>query len=219
MHLTDPQEIKNSKVPVFYYLFDILYFDGYNLTKLELRSRKSILKSAISFKDPLRFMTHRIHDGEAFHKEACNKGWEGLIAKDAGSAYVHGRSKKWLKFKCVSQQEFVIGGYTEPKGERIGFGALLIGYYENKSLKYAGKVGTGYNDKLLKTLTKKLENRERKTSPFSSDDIREKNVHWVTPELVGEIGFTEWTSEGKLRHPRFLGLRDDKNPKRVVKEQ
>ncbi len=217
MHLSSEKEARKSNVPVFFYIFDILYFDKYDLTKLELRNRKSILKNSIIFNDPLRYLVHRNKEGEKYFRQACKKKWEGVIAKKADSEYKHGRGSHWLKFKCSNQQEFIIIGYTDPQGERIGFGALLIGYYKKEKLKYAGKVGTGYNDKMLKKLSKMLSSIERKKSPLK-EKVNQKQVHWVKPKLVGEIGFTEWTSDGKLRHPRFLGLRRDKNPEDVARE-
>jgi bifunctional non-homologous end joining protein LigD len=129
-------------------------------------------------------------------------------------------STSWLKFKCVQRQEFVIGGYTDPQRSRIGFGALMIGYCENGKLCYAGKVGTGYTDQTLRELGKRLESLKRDSSPFSkAGETREKHVHWVEPKLVAEIGFTEWTEDNRLRHPRYLGLRMDKKPQEVVRER
>lgn len=157
--------------------------------------------------------------GEEYFNEACQKSWEGLIAKRVSSPYVHKRSSHWRKFRCSNQQEFIIGGYTDPEGERIGFGALLIGYYEDDKLCYAGKVGTGFDDETLRRLHEQLSAIERKTPPFDDEDLPHKGVHWVSPELVGQIAFTEWTQENKLRHPRYLGLRRDKEPEAVVKEQ
>lgn len=214
-----PEEARKSKIAVYYYLFDLLYLDGYETTKLELRNRKKLLKMAFSYEKPLRFTVHRNKEGESYYHNACKKGWEGIIAKRADSQYVHSRSKYWLKFKCSNQQEFVIGGYTDPKGERVGFGALLIGYYEDKELSFAGKVGTGFDDETLRDMTRKLSSFERKSSPFVSKDIVDKGVHWVSPRLVAQVAFTEWTDDGKLRHPRFIGLRRDKNPKEVVREK
>ena len=219
MHLKDPKEIKESKTRVYFYAFDIIYFEDYDLTKLGLTHRKAILKEALKFNDPLRFTPHRNKNGEKYHKEACEKGWEGLIAKKADSEYVHQRSPNWLKLKCVNQQEFVIGGYTDPEGERIGFGALLLGFYENGALKYAGKVGAGYDDKTLEDLHQKLSGIEKKDPEFApNEDLPSKKVHWVTPKYVAEIGFTEWTDSNKLRHPRYLGLRRSKKPQEVIKE-
>ena len=214
----DADKARNMNVRAYLYLFDLLHVEGYDITKLPLRERKQLLKKAVAFTDHVRFTPHRNEDGEAYLKEACRKGWEGLIAKDASASYEHKRSKKWLKFKCVHQQELVIGGFTNPHGSRVGFGALLTGYYEDGDLKYAGKVGTGYDDELLRDLRKRLEELVQKDSPFD-DDVSERGVHWVQPKLVGEFGFTEWTRKGRLRHPRFLGLRKDKNPKDVCRER
>ncbi|MDX1381762.1 MAG: hypothetical protein R3233_11605, partial [Xanthomonadales bacterium] len=151
-------------------------------------------------------------------EEACEKGWEGLIAKRAGSSYQRSRSRDWLKFKCTARQELVIGGYTEPKGSRKGFGALLVGYYEQDKLRPAGRVGTGFDDELLQELHERLQALERKTAPFEPAPEGGDDVHWVRPDLVAEIGFTEWTGDGRLRHPRFLGLRPDKAAEDVVRE-
>src|SRR5262249_32738214 len=140
------------------------------------------------------------------------------IAKDQTSVYVSKRTRFWLKFKCIHQQELVIGGYTDPRGHRSGFGALLGGYYDKGKLVYAGKVGTGFDEGTLRRLGGQLPKLERATPPFARDGLPERDVHWVTPALVAEVGFTEWTPGGKLRHPRFLGLRDDKSPTEVVKE-
>ncbi len=164
------------------------------------------------------FTPHRNNDGEAYYEEACGKHWEGLIAKDANSAYTSGRSKKWLKFKCENRQELVICGYTDPEGERKHFGALLTGFYEQGKLKYAGKVGTGYDEETLERLYEKMKDLEQDDSPFDDDDMKEKHVHWLKPKLVGQFRFTEWTGENKLRHPSFLGLRDDKKAGDVRKE-
>ncbi|MDX1380427.1 MAG: hypothetical protein R3233_04860, partial [Xanthomonadales bacterium] len=141
-----------------------------------------------------------------------------LIAKRAGSSYQRSRSRDWLKFKCTARQELVIGGYTDPKGSRTGFGALLLGYYEKDKLRPAGRVGTGFDDELLRELHERLQTLERKTAPFEPAPESGADVHWVRPELVAEIGFTEWTDDGRLRHPRFLGLRPDKAAEDVVRE-
>ncbi len=220
MKITDPAKAHRSGVAVYFYLFDLVHLDRRDTTRLPLRERKSLLERVFRFEDPLRFSTHRNAEGEAYLEEACRKGWEGLIAKRADSTYVHRRSRDWLKFKCVARQEFVVGGWTEPRGGRVGLGALLVGTYEDGGLSYAGKVGTGYDDETLRDLSKQLSSLERKTSPFSDPDgISKKGVHWASPRLVAEVGFTEWTSDGKLRHPRFLGLRRDKDPRSVVRER
>ncbi|MFO7960279.1 MAG: non-homologous end-joining DNA ligase [Nitriliruptoraceae bacterium] len=217
LQVSDPEEARASDVAVFLYVFDVLHLDGRSTRDLPLRARKSVLRAAVAFDDPLRWVSHRNEDGEAWLEEACAKGWEGLIAKRADAPYHHGRSRDWLKFKCVNRQEFVIGGFTDPQGERDRFGALLIGYHENGELRYAGKVGTGYDQQTLEQLGELLEQRERRTSPFA-DGPEEKGLHFVTPELVAEVGFTEWTHDGRLRHPRYLGLREDKEPQEVVRE-
>jgi ATP-dependent DNA ligase len=131
---------------------------------------------------------------------------------------VSGRTRAWLKFKCTHEQEFVIGGYTDPRGGRIGFGALLVGVYQRGRLAYAGKIGTGFDQMTLGRLGKQLAQLERATNPFIGDGLPRRDVHWVKPKLVAQIRFSEWTPGGKLRHPRFVGLREDKNPKEVVKE-
>lgn len=214
----DPAVARRSGIAVYYYLFDMLHLEGYDLTEVALRHRKSLLKRALSFHDPLRYNAHRAGRGEEYYEAACRKGWEGIMAKRADGPYLHSRSGEWLKFKCSNRQEFVIGGYTDPQGGRIGFGALLIGYYRGKRLIYAGKVGTGFNDALLRDLTARLEKIERRAPAFDSGDLPSRRVHWVAPELVGEVVFTEWTSDGSLRHPSFLGLREDKDAGEVTRE-
>ena len=218
--ITDPDDVRQSSVKVYLYLFDLLHLDGYDITGLPLRTRKSLLRQCVKFDSPLRYTAHRNASGEDYYAAACKKGWEGVIAKRADSSYVHHRSTDWLKFKCVNQQELVIGGYTDPQGSRVGFGALLLGYYEDDQLCYAGKVGTGFDDELLESLGEKLESLERKSCPFAkTPQDAGRGTHWVTPKLVGEIAFTEWTSENRLRHPRFLGLRRDKPASKVVREE
>jgi DNA ligase D-like protein (predicted ligase) len=204
-------------VPVFYYVFDVLWLDREDVRAQPLRARKRLLRDAISFKDPLRFTTHRNEHGEAYYAEACRKGWEGLIAKRADSPYTSSRSRDWLKFKCEQGQELVIGGFTAPKGSRIELGALLVGYYDRGALRYAGKVGTGFDAETLRELGRSLRALRASKSPFS-DAIRERDVTWVRPQLVAQIGFSEWTGAGRLRHPRFLGLREDKAASKVVRE-
>jgi DNA ligase D-like protein (predicted ligase) len=207
-------------VPVFFYVFDLLWLDGYDVRELPLRTRKPLLRSALTFEDGVRLTPHRNEAGEAMFEEACRKGWEGVIAKRADSRYSESRSRDWLKFKCEQGQELVIGGYTQPHGSRTDFGALLLGYYDaDGKLVYAGKVGTGFNQALLHELGAELAKRRRSDPPFANAaSIRERNVTWVEPELVAQVGFAEWTSYGRLRHPRFLGLRDDKPARDVVRE-
>lgn len=206
-----------QKVKVYYYLFDLLKFDEKNLTKLPLIERKKLLKTHIPCKGNIRYTTHIRGSGGAFLKKACQSGLEGIVAKRLDSLYLSKRNQDWLKFKCSHEQEFVIGGYTKPQGSRIGFGALLIGYYEKKQFMYAGKVGTGFDTEMLKHLSVLLKKNEIDHSPFMQVP-KEKNAHFVRPTLVCEIAFTEWTDDHKLRHPRFLGLRKDKAAKSVKKE-
>ncbi|MCH5378080.1 MAG: ATP-dependent DNA ligase, partial [Planctomycetes bacterium] len=208
-----------SGIRVWLYLFDILYCDGFDMSGLPLPQSQRVLRRALSWQDPLRWTPHRNGAGEACYEEACRKHWEGIIAKRAASVYTHGRSRDWLKFKCTAGQELVIGGFTAPQGSRKGFGALLLGYYEDGRLRYAGRVGSGFDDELLETLHGRLTRLERKTPPFDPAPAPDVGVHWVTPRLVGEIGFTEWTNDGRLRHPRFLGLRTDKQPEDAVRER
>lgn len=218
INLTDSSRIRASGVTVYYYLFDLLRYDGEDLRSRPLTERKKLLADAFEFVDPLRLSTHRDTDGERYYREACESGWEGLIAKRADSRYRSGRSSAWLKLKCVRDQEFVVGGFTEPSGSRTGFGALLLGYYAGAKLRYAGKVGTGYDERTLRDLRTRLDKLEQRGSPFT-DRVREKGSHWVSPEMVVEVGFSEWTGDGKLRHPRYTGLRHDKPAREVVREQ
>ena len=203
---------------IFYYLFDCMYVDGHDVTGCAQRERKTLLRAAVDWNEPLRFTPHRNAEGETYFEEACRKGWEGLIAKRADAPYVHSRSKKWLKFKCENRQELIICGWTEPKGSRIGFGALLLGYYSDGDLVYAGEVGTGFDDETLRDLHRRLARIERDSSPFDRGDVPTKEVHFATPKLVGEVAFTEWTRDGRLRHPRFKGLRRDKSAEEVRRE-
>lgn len=212
------QNRKREKMKIYYYLFDILFWEDQSLKNLPLIERKKLLKDKFPFSSPIRYTTHIKKEGEKAYKNACKKGLEGIIAKKADSKYFSKRTRNWLKFKCTHGQELVIGGYTDPQGERTNFGALLVGYFDKGKLKYAGKVGTGYDRALLKSLGSKLQKIERESCPFSTLP-KEKNVHFVRPILVCEIGFTEWTKDGKLRHPRFLGLRKDKPARSVTREK
>ena len=209
-----------AKVPVYIYLFDVLWADGRDVRSEPLLERKRILRDLLSFGGPLRFAEHRDTDGEAYYREACQLGWEGLIAKRADSPYRAGRNRDWLKFKCLNGQEFVIGGYTDPQRSRIGFGALLLGYYDaDGQLHYAGKVGTGFTSRTLTSLHATLAAHEQPTPPFEPvRGLPRSGVHWVQPRLVAQVGFSEWTADGELRHPRFQGLRRDKDPADVVRE-
>jgi bifunctional non-homologous end joining protein LigD len=219
MQLSDPEAARRTGIPVYLYLFDVVWLDGYDLSRLPLRARKSVLRSALSFSGPLRFLPHRNEHGERLFREACEQGLEGVIAKRADSPYVRTRTHDWLKFKCHREQELVIGGFTAPKGSRTDFGALLVGYYEDGTLRYAGKVGTGFGESTLRRLGGQLRELEVGEPAFVDVHPVPAGTHWVRPELVAQIGFSEWTRDGRLRHPRYLGLRDDKRPREVVREE
>ena len=213
---------EGAEATLAYYAFDLLYLDGYDLSAAPLETRKDTLKRVL---EPMpqggtvRYSDHVVGGGPAFYDAACRLGLEGMIAKRRAGPYRAGRGGDWLKVKCLHRQEFVIGGYTDPSGSRPGFGALLLGVYEDKRLVYAGRVGTGFNTALLKTLAARLKSLQQGRSPFHNrvpGPLRD--VHWVRPELVAEIAFTEWTSDGVLRHPSFQGLREDKTPTDVKRE-
>jgi bifunctional non-homologous end joining protein LigD len=207
-------------VKVFYYVFDVLWLQGRDVRALPLLARKRLLRSALSSGDALRITPHRNRDGEAAFEQACRRGWEGLVAKRAQSPYTPSRSRDWLKLKCAQGQELVIGGYTPPRGSRSDFGALLVGYYADGELRYAGKVGTGFDRQTLKALGERLRAEEVASSPFADpSEIRERDARRVNPKLVAQVAFTEWTVHGRLRHPSFLGLRGDKAPREVLRER
>lgn len=217
MGIDDPERARASRVAVFLYMFDLLELDGEDLRRLPLRERKRKLRKALAFGGPIRLTTHRDGAGEEAFRHACAHGWEGVIAKRADSPYVSTRSRDWLKLKCNRAQELVIGGWTEPRGSRTRLGAILVGYWEGDELRYAGKVGTGFDHVTLERLGDQLERLERQTPPFAPGNLP-RSAHWAEPELVAEVAFTEWTRDGRLRHPRFEGLRDDKPAREVVRE-
>ena len=218
MQLRDPEQARRTRVAVYLYVFDILELDGRDLRPLPLLERKRQLRRAVQWHGHLRFTTHRNGDGETAFRHACEHGWEGVIAKRADSPYAATRSRDWLKIKCERGQELVIGGWTPPRGSRKRFGAILVGYWEGGQLRYAGKVGTGFDERELERLGDELERRERATPPFAVDKLP-SNARWAEPELVAQIAFTEWTRDGKLRHPRYQGQRDDKPAREVVREE
>jgi bifunctional non-homologous end joining protein LigD len=221
MQLRDARRARRSGVAIELWLFDCLFYEGIDLTNLPLEDRRRVLHDAVRFGGPVRLTPTLRGPFEAMHREACQRGAEGLIAKRLGSRYTGGRSGDWLKLKCVNRQELVIGGWTDPKGSREGLGALLVGYQDARgALRYAGKVGTGFDRRTLAWLAQLLARRAQDRSPFAAQGHpRERGVHWVTPDLVAEIGFSEWTPDGLLRHPRFLGLREYKAPADVQCER
>jgi bifunctional non-homologous end joining protein LigD len=208
----------HERVRVFLYVFDVMHAGGRDTRPLPLRERKRLLRRTLAFEGPVRLTPHRNRDGEALFEEACRKGWEGLIAKRADSPYTSARSRDWLKLKCSAEQELVVGGFTAPKGSREELGALLVGHFDGGVLRYAGKVGTGFDRATLRDLARRLEPLRRDDSPFA-DEVKARATTWVDPELVVQIGFSEWTRDGRLRHPRFLGVRDDKDAREVVRER
>ena len=200
------------------YVFDILYFNGFDLTSLELVQRKKILEALLPQSDEIIYSGHSIGNGSKAIKQVQKNGGEGLIAKKLTSKYyVNKRSKDWLKIKVSKEQEMVIGGFTDPQGSRTAFGSLLLGYYKDGKLVYSGKVGTGFNEESLKDMHEKLLKLEQKTSPFSVKP-KERGIHFVKPELVAQIKYSEWTETNSLRHPVFIALRNDKDPKEIVRE-
>jgi len=200
-----------------YHVFDILWMNGLPLTSLALEERRALLQD-LPFKAPI----HRVellHDERPWER-ASREGWEGVIAKRRGSPYEHRRSKHWLKMKCEASQELVVGGFTDPQGARVGLGALLVGYYDDSDFVFAGKVGTGFDTKLLVDLRRRLDALERPTSPFTKAiGLPRLRAHWVRPEIVVQVAFIEWTVHGKLRHPRLIGVRVDKDARDVTREQ
>jgi len=205
--------------PVVLCVFDLLEVDGEDLTGWPLLERRARLAEVIQPSTALQLSEAWRGDSRGRFVEACRSGWEGLIAKRAQAPYAAGRSKDWLKLKCVWEQEFVVGGYTDPLGSRADFGALLVGYYEAGRLRYAGKVGTGYTAAALRELGARVRELNADESPFVDARPIPRGTHWTRPELVAQIGFAEWTDNGRLRQPRFLGLRDDKRPDEVVRER
>jgi bifunctional non-homologous end joining protein LigD len=200
---------------VVYHVFDVLWLDGRDLTRLSLDDRRAALE-ALPLAPPLA-LVERLDDPRPWER-ACAEGWEGVIAKRRDSRYEHRRSPQWLKMKCEATQELVIGGFTDPRGSRVGLGALLVGYFEDGDVVFAGKVGTGFDTKLLLELRRRLDSLEEPKPPFTRGAGLPRQAHWVRPEVVVQVGFTEWTVHGKLRHPRLLGLRVDKAAREVVRE-
>jgi DNA ligase D-like protein (predicted ligase) len=217
--VTRPSPELVAAYPVVFCVFDLLELDGDDLRGRPLLERRARLTDAVRPSSALELSEAWRDDARRRFARACEAGWEGLIAKRAQAPYVAGRSRDWLKLKCVWEQEFVIGGYTDPAGSRTDFGALLVGYYEGGALRYAGKVGTGYTAATLRELGARLRELETGESPFVDARPVPRGAHWVRIEMVAQIGFAEWTNDGRLRQPRFLGLRDDKRPVDVVREQ
>ena len=214
--ILDGEASWDSSSRTAYHVFDILRLDGRDLTRLPLRERLAILKQ-LPLRAPLGRSTEVRGDKPWDH--ACREGWEGVIAKRLDSVYEHKRSKAWLKMKCDASQELVVGGFTDPQGSRVGLGALLVGYFEGDDFVFAGKVGTGFDNKLLLELRAKLDRIEIETPPFTKGKgLPRLRTHWVKPEIVVQLSFMEWTKHDKLRHPKLVGVRADKTAREVVRE-
>ncbi|HSE93382.1 MAG TPA: non-homologous end-joining DNA ligase, partial [Methylomirabilota bacterium] len=220
MHLTRPVDVARARetVPVSAVFFDALALDGHDLRALPLAERKACLALVLPSRGVVRYGGHVAERGDAFLAAAAEQQLEGIVAKKVDSAYGAGRSRDWLKIKCQLRQEFVIGGWTDPQGSRPYFGALHLGLYEDGRLVYVAKVGTGFDGKTLTLVWRKLGALARATSPFATVSPRGRGHHWVEPRLVCEVRFTEWTEDGGIRHPAFLGLRDDKRPEDCRRE-
>ena len=229
--ILDGEAAWNPSSKVAYHIFDVLWLDGRDVTVLPLDERRALLKQL-----PLRAPLGRVAEitDDKPWERACSEGWEGVIAKRRDSRYEHRRSPHWLKMKCEASQELVVGGFTDPQGSRVGLGALLVGYFaprngasspgqssegEGDDFVFAGKIGTGFDTKLLRDLRARLDKLEIPQSPFTkAKGLPRLRAHWVRPEVVVQVAFIEWTVHGKLRHPRLLGVRFDKSPREVVRE-
>ncbi|MEX2271367.1 MAG: hypothetical protein WD690_07860 [Vicinamibacterales bacterium] len=220
--ILDGEAAWDSTRRVGYHVFDILWIDGRDVTQLPLEERRALLRAL-----PLTAPLGRVAEikGDKPWERACREGWEGVIAKRRGSIYEHRRSRHWLKMKCEASQELVVGGFTDPQGARVGLGALLVGHFAPRQdgngddLVFAGKVGTGFDTKLLLRLRAQLNALEIPASPFTKAvGLPRLRAHWVRPEIVVQVSFMEWTGHGKLRHPRLIGVRTDKPAREVVRE-
>jgi bifunctional non-homologous end joining protein LigD len=208
-----------------YFVFDLLHLDGRDLTRFALEERKAILVRLVgevpAADAVVRYSLHFEGDGAEVLREACRNGLEGIVSKRRDLPYEPGRSRNWLKTKCVKRQEFVIGGFTDPEGSRVGLGALLVGVNEGGHLRFAGKCGTGFTSNVLTDLRRRLDRLQQTDCPFSPKPAGTlgRNAHWVRPELAAEVAFTEWTEDSKIRHPSFQGLRADKPASEIMRER
>ncbi len=199
-----------------YHLFDVMWLDGRDVTALPVEQRRALLQ-ALPLAAPLERVA-LVEDAQPWER-AAREGWEGVIAKRRGSAYEHRRSPHWLKMKIEATHQFVVGGFTDPQGSRVGLGALLVGHHKDGELLFAGKVGTGFDTRLLLELRARLDALAVAESPFTRATGLPKRAHWCRPEIAVEVAFIEWTGHGKLRHPRLLHVRFDKNAREVVRER
>lgn len=218
-NLQNTLKSKNDKHLV-YYAFDLLYLNGQDLRSRSLLERKKLLKELLSgAARNIQYSDHFIKDGQDFFRVSCDHKLEGIVSKRADGTYHSGRNDLWVKIKCSERQEFVIGGWTEPQGGRTGIGALLLGLYEKRQFRYAGRVGTGFNTKMLQSIKKELAPLEQDESPFDVNSPKGKGIHWTLPEKVCEVSFGNWTNEGILRTPVFQGMREDKPSKDIHMEK
>jgi bifunctional non-homologous end joining protein LigD len=218
------QSMKTRSSAFVFQIFDLIYLDGFNITRTPLRERKAVLEELLTLgkpTGPLRYSDHVAGNGLQFFKQACEYGIEGIVSKLADSPYESTRNKNWLKSKCIKRQEFVIAGYTTSKKAFPGFGALILGVYDKGKLVCAGRVGTGFSIKQRLEIQKKLDAISQLSMPFAvkPKDPGLREAHWAKPKLVAEVEFTEWTAEGSIRHPSFKGLREDKKPTDIVREE
>jgi ATP-dependent DNA ligase len=198
-------EVTWGRDKLAYHVFDVMWIDGSDVTNLPLDQRRTLL-GEFPFKSPLHQV--QLLEEESPWERAEQEGWEGVIAKRRDSVYEQRRSKAWLKMKCELKHEFVVGGFTDPQGKRVGLGALLVGHYEGEEFSFAGKIGTGFDTQLLLELRSKLDRLEIAKPPFTKAvGLPRLRAHWVKPEIVVEVGFIEWTAHGKLRHPRLLAVK------------
>jgi bifunctional non-homologous end joining protein LigD len=215
---------KSGTAAFVFEIFDLIYLEGYSLTQTPLRERKQTLEQLLvsaQAKGQLRYSDHVEGNGPQFFTQACEYGMEGIVSKLADSRYESTRNRNWLKIKCIKRQEFVIAGYTPSKKGFPGFGSLILGVYDKGKLVYSGRVGTGFSIKQRLELQKKLNRISQASMPFAvvPKDPGLRDAHWAKPQLVAEVEFTEWTADGLIRHPSFQGLREDKKPAEVVREE
>jgi len=220
------QAMKNSSSPFLFEIFDLVYLDGFNITRAPLRERKAVLEQLLTSDKlkgvrQLRYSDHVEGSGPQFFKQACEHAIEGIVSKLADSPYESTRNRNWLKTKCIKRQEFVIAGYTPSKKAFPGFGSLILGVYDKGKLVYSGRVGTGFSIKQRLEIQKKLDRISQTTMPFAvkPKDPGLREAHWARPQLVAEVEFTEWTADGSIRHPSFQGLREDKKPTEIIREE
>jgi bifunctional non-homologous end joining protein LigD len=214
--ILDGEAAWDSTSRIAYHVFDVLWLEGRSVMSLPLEERRDLLEG-IRLRPPLAPIPEIT--GDKPWERACREGWEGVIAKLRTSVYEHRRSPHWLKMKCEATQELVVGGFTDPQGSRVGFGALLVGYFEGADFVFAGKIGTGFDTKLLLDLRARLDKLEIPKPPFTKGKgLPRIRAHWTRPKIVVQVSFIEWTTHGKLRHPRLVGIRYDKSPREVVRE-